>query len=323
MEQVTAAAVQATPVYLDREATVDVACERIAAAAANGARIIVFGEAFVAGYPDWVWRRNPHHDAEWFRRFQEQAVVVPSAATDRLAEAARDAGAYVVIGIDERDADGSTIYNSLLYLGPDGQVLGVHRKLMPTGGERLVWGVGDGSGLLVFDTPYGRLGGLICWENYMPLARMAMYAQGVDILAAPTWDNSDAWVPTLRHIGKEGRIHVIGATSFIRGSDVRDRVPGFGEIYRGDDDVLSRGNSAIVNHEGEILAGPLVGEEGIVHATLDVDAARASRRMFDPVGHYARPDVFKLSVDRRPKTAVTFEDADPTAPALPLRSFGV
>jgi len=312
MEPVMVAAVQATPAYLDRDATIDIACERIGTAADNGAKIIAFGEAFVAGYPDWVWRRTPHQDADWFRRFQEQAVVVPSSATDRLGEAARAAHAYVAIGVDERDAEGSTVYNSLVYFGPDGRVLGVHRKLMPTGGERLVWGVGDGSGLGVHDTPYGRLGGLICWENYMPLARAAMYAQGVDILVAPTWDNSDAWVPTLRHIGKEGRMHVIGVTSFITAADVRDRVPGFAAIYADDPgDFLSRGNSAITNHEGEILAGPLVGEAGIVYATLDVDAARASRRMFDPMGHYARSDVFKLTVDRRAKPAVEFDNGDP------------
>ena len=307
-DKVTAAAVQATPVYLDRDATVEKACGLIEEAGVNGARLVVFGEVFVPGYPDWVWRKTPWDDRAFFGRLQEQAVVVPSAATERLGEAARHANAYVAIGIEERDTHGSTIYNSLLYLGPDGRVLGTHRKLMPTGGERLVWGMGDGSGLGVHDTDIGRVGGLICWENYMPLARAALYAQGIDIYLAPTWDNSDAWVPTLRHIAKEGRMHVIGVTPFLRGSDVADSFPGFEDVYGGDEDVMSRGNTTIVGPEGEIIAGPLVGEEGIVYAGLDLAAARTSRRQFDVAGHYARPDVFRLVVDTSSKPAVTFEN---------------
>jgi nitrilase len=183
---------------------------------------------------------------------------------------------------------------------------------MPTGGERLVWGMGDGSGLTVHDTAIGRLGGLICWENYMPLARAALFGQGIDIYLAPTWDNSDTWVPTLRHIAKEGRVHVIGITPFQRDPDVADAFPGLDELYRGGDDAfLSRGNTTIVGPGGEVLAGPLVGEEGIVYAELDLAGARASRRIFDPVGHYARPDVFRLTVDSRPKPAVTFETTEP------------
>ncbi len=308
-DKVTAAAVQATPVYLDREATTEKACALIEEAGVNGARLVV------PGYPDWVWRKTPWDDEAFFGRLQEQAVVVPSSATDRLGEAAQHANAYVAIGIEERDPHGSTIYNSLMYLGPDGRVLGTHRKLMPTGGERLVSGMGDGSGLSVHDTDVGRVGGLICWENYMPLARAALYAQGIDIYLAPTWDNSDTWVPTLRHIAKEGRMHVIGVTPFLRGSDVADAVPGLDGIYGGDDDVMSRGNTTIVGPEGEILAGPLVGEEGILYAELDLAAARTSRRQFDVAGHYARPDVFRLVVDTRAKPAVTFE-TDPS-------SFGV
>jgi nitrilase len=310
-DKVTAAAVQATPVYLDRDATVEKACGLIEEAGLNGARLVVFGEVFVPGYPDWVWRKTPWDDRAFFGRLHDQAVVVPSAATERLGEAAQRAHAYVAIGIDERDAHGSTIYNSLLYLGPDGRVLGTHRKLMPTGGERLVWGMGDGSGLTVHETDVGRVGGLICWENYMPLARAALYAQGIDVYVAPTWDNSDAWVPTLRHIAKEGRMHVIGVTPFLRGSDVAGTFPGFDDIYGGDDDIMSRGNTTIVGPEGEILAGPLVGEEGIVYAELDLAAARTSRRQFDVAGHYARPDVFRLVVDTRAKPAVTFEDEPP------------
>ena len=317
MERVTVAAVQAAPVFLDREATVDKAVGLVAKAAADGAGLVVFPETFVPTYPDWVWRTKPWADGELYARLFDQSVTVPGPATDRLGEAAADAGAYVAIGVNERS--GSTLYNTQVYLGPDGTVLGKHRKLMPTGGERLVWGMGDGSTLAVYDTPFGRLGGLTCWENYMPLARAALYGMGIDIYLAPTWDNSDVWVSTLRHIAKEGRVYVVGVNSCIRGSDVPADVPGRAELYGGDDDWLSRGNTAIVSPDGEILAGPLVEEEGILYADLDAQAARTARQQFDPAGHYGRPDVFHLSVDRRPKPWVGPADARDDQPggALP------
>jgi nitrilase len=307
VETVVIAAVQAAPVFLDREATVDKACRLVEKAAADGAGLVVFPETFVPTYPDWVWRSRPWDDGEagWFDRLLDQAVELPGPATEALGEAARATGTYVSIGVNERD--GSTLYNTQVYVGRDGTLLGKHRKLMPTGGERLVWGMGDGSTLLVLETPFGRLGGLTCWENYMPLARAAMYAQGIDIYLAPTWDNSDVWVPTLRHIAKEGRVFVVGVNQCIRGSDVPADIPGRDAIYAGDDDWMSRGNTAIVGPDGEVLAGPLVEEEGIVMAEVDVARARASRRQFDPVGHYARSDVFTLMVDTRPKPAAVFE----------------
>lgn len=309
--RVTAAAVQATPVFLDRDATVEKAAGLIADAAADGAQLVAFPEAFVPTYPDWVWRTTPWADGpgRWYDRLLDQAVTIPGPATERLGKAARAAGAYVSIGVNE--LDGATLYNTQLWIGPDGAVLGAHRKLMPTGGERLVWGYGDGSTMPVFDTPIGRLGGLICWENYMPLARYALYAQGLDIHVAPTWDNSDMWVPTMRHIAKEGRVHVLGVTCCLRGSDIPESIPGRDELYGDQDDWLSRGNSCIVGPDGDVLAGPLEGAEGIVAAELDLDRARSARRQFDPVGHYARPDVFRLEVDRRPTPAVRFTDRPP------------
>jgi nitrilase len=295
-QPVTAAAVQATPVFLDRDATVDKAVALIAEAADHGARLIVFPETFVPTYPDWVWRIPPWAGG-WYGHLLANAVALPSPASDALASAARAAGAYVSMGINERDPDGATLFNTQVYFGPDGTMIGKHRKLMPTGGERLVWGMGDGSTLPVFATPFGRLGGLTCWENYMPLARYAMYAQHIDIWCAPTWDNSEVWVSTLRHIAKEGRVYVLGVAPLLRGSDVPADLPGRDDMYGGDEDWLSRGFSTIVAPDGKILAGPLVEEEGILYAELDAANARESRMQFDPVGHYARSDVFHLVFD--------------------------
>jgi nitrilase len=290
------AAVQAAPVFLDRDATIDKVGTLTKEAAAAGARLVAFPEGFVPTYPDWVWRTNPWADGEWYARWIDECVDVPGPACAALGDIARENEVHLAVPVNERD--GGTVYNTILYFGPDGALLGKHRKLVATGGERLVWGMGDGSTLPVFDTPFGRLGGLICWENYMPLARAAMYEQGVDILLAPTWDNSDVWVASMRHIAKEGRCYVLGITSCLRGSDVPADIPGRDDIYGGDDDWMSRGNTVIVDPYGEILAGPISETEGILYAEVDTAKVRQSRRQFDVVGHYARPDVFKLSVRR-------------------------
>jgi nitrilase len=311
----TVAAVQATPVLLDREATLQRVVELTQEAAANGAELIVFPESFVPGYPDWVWQLTPWADpsADLYQLLLDQSVTVPSPATDLLVEAARSAGAYLAVGINERDPGGSTIYNSLLYLDPTGQIVGVHRKLMPTGGERLVHGQGDGSGLISFDTPGGRVGGLICWENYMPLARAAMYAQGVEIYVAPTWDNSEVWVPTLQHIAKEGRCYVIGTNTVQRGSDIPIAELGLSEVYS-DEDWVSRGNACIVGPDGNILAGPLREEAGILYAEVDQATVARDRLKFDACGHYSRDDVLQLTVNHQPQaTLPTIQAPAPTA----------
>ena len=317
-ERVTVAAVQAAPVFLDRDATLDKVLALVAKAAGAGAGLVVFPETFLPTYPDWVWRTRPwdREATALYARLVEQSVVVPSATTAALGQAAREHGVHLSIGVNERDERGSTLYNTQLMFGPDGTLLSRHRKLMPTGGERLVWGMGDGSTLAAVDTPFGRVGTLTCWENYMPLARAAMYAQGIHLYLAPTWDNSDVWVATMRHIAKEGRVFVVGVNFCMRGSDVPSGVPGRDELYRGDDDWLSRGNTVIVAPGGEVLAGPLVGEEGIVYAEIDAAAAEAARHEFDPVGHYSRPDVLRLVVDTAPRRAVTTTD-DPASPDTP------
>jgi nitrilase len=300
--KVTVAAVQATPVFLDRDATTDKACRLVKEAAGAGAALVVFPETFVPTYPDWVWRVPAWSDGPYVERLYREAVTVPSPTTDQLAAAAVESGAHVAIGVNE--LDGGTLYNTLLHFGPEGDLLSRHRKLMPTGGERTVWGMGDGSTLGVVRTPFGVVGGLICWENHMPLARAAMYAQGVDIYLAPTWDNSDTWQAAMRHIAMEGSCYVISVAPLLRGSDVPEELRG--EAYGGDDDWMSRGRSLIVAPGGHVLAGPLEEQEGILYAEVDTELARLQRRRFDAVGHYSRPDVFELSVDTTSRQPVTF-----------------
>jgi nitrilase len=298
------AAVQACPVYLDREATVEKTCSLIRQAGAEGATLVVFPEAFLPGYPVWCWFVPPGHTKvlrELYAILLDNSITIPSAATDRLSGAARDAGVTVAIGVNERNAEssGSTLFNTLLYIGSDGTILGKHRKLVPSGGERLVWGQGDGSDLEVFDLPFGRLGGLLCWENYMPLARYAMCAWGTEIFVAPTWDRGEPWLSTLRHVAKEGRCIVVGCCTAMQRSDVPDHLS-FKEEYLGSvKDWINPGHSVIVDPDGKFLAGPAEKEETILYADVQREMITGPRFQLDAAGHYARPDVFQLRVDRR------------------------
>ncbi len=301
------AAVQAAPVYLDRDATVDKACGLIAEAGRNGARLIVFPESFVPAYPHVVWAVPAGPVGvlnEMYARLLANAVEIPSDATQRLCQAAKRAKAHVVMGMTERntEASGSSLYNTLLYIDAQGGILGKHRKLVPTGGERLVWAQGDGSTLEVYDTPLGRLGGLICWENYMPLARYAMYAWGTQIYVAPTWDRGEPWLSTLRHIAKEGRVFVIGCCMALRKADVAEKAESVQRFYEGVSEWINVGDSAVVNPDGEFVAGPLHKQEGILYAEIDPAQMSGPKWMLDVAGHYARPDVFELIVhtDARP-----------------------
>ena len=226
------------------------------------------------------------------------SVTIPSDATDRLCEAARLANAYVVMGMSERnvEASGASLYNTMLYIDAQGKILGKHRKLVPTGGERLVWAQGDGSTLQVYDTPLGKLGGLICWENYMPLARYAMYAWGTQIYVAATWDCGQPWLSTLRHIAKEGRVYVIGCCIAMRKDDIPDRYSMKQKYYADMDEWINVGDSAIVSPEGQFIAGPVRKQEEILYAELDPRMMQGPKWMLDVAGHYARPDVFQLTV---------------------------
>ncbi|HXZ36688.1 MAG TPA: carbon-nitrogen hydrolase family protein [Thermodesulfobacteriota bacterium] len=298
------AAVQAAPMFLNREATVEKACRLISEAAHQGARLIVFPESFIPTYPDWVWAVPPGRERilnQLYADFLANAVEIPGAATETLAQAARKAGAYLVMGVTERDttASGASLYNTLLYFSPEGNLMGKHRKLVPTGGERLVWAQGDGSTLEVYDTPLGKIGGLICWENYMPLARYTMYAWGTQIYIAATWDRGEPWLSTLRHIAKEGRVYVIGCCTALRSADIPDQFEYKDKFYSGSRDWINEGDSAIVNPDGEFIAGPVRMKEEILYAEVDPAQMRGPKWMLDVAGHYARPDVFELIVHRK------------------------
>lgn len=298
------AAIQATPVFLDAEKTVDKACTLIAQAGANGAGLIVFSEAFIPGYPDWTWV-TPNHRSDvlnpLYAELLNNAVSLPDRHTQRLCQAAKAAGSWVVMGIHERNAEASnhSLYNTVLFIDHQGEIRGKHRKLMPTGGERLIWGQGDGSDLLALDTPAGRLGALICWENYMPLARFALYTQGVEILASPTWDKSDKWQQSMQHIAREGGLYVISCGMPLRMADLPDRL-GFKHFYSGQREWINPGRSCIVDPLGNIVAGPLAEQEEILYADIDPGMIAAARRLFDVAGHYSRPDVFHFSLSKKP-----------------------
>ena len=302
------AAVQATPVFLNRKATLEKAEALIREAAEGGARLIVFPESFIPAYPEWVWVVPSGRDrilSRLYGEMLENAVEIPGEAAVRLGRAAKEAGAYVVMGVTERDteASGASLYNTLAYFGPAGEFLGKHRKLVPTGGERIVWAQGDGSTLAVYDTPLGRLGGLICWENYMPLARYAMYAWGTQLYVAATWDRGEPWLSTLRHIAKEGRVYVIGCSMAMRKADIPDRFEHKG-FYAPERDWINSGESAIVDPNGNMIAGPASNKEEILYAEVDPQMMRGPKWMLDVAGHYARPDVFELIVHREPRPMI-------------------
>ncbi len=303
------AVIQAAPVLFDREATLARVAELTAEAAAGGAQLVLFPEAFVPAYPRGlsfgvVVGSRSDEGRRLFARYHRNAVVVPSAETAQLGAAARAAKVWLAIGVIERDTIGGTLYCTLLYFGPDGALLGKHRKLKPTAAERLVWGEGDGSTLPVFATPFGRLGGLICWENYMPLARTALYAKGIEIYLAPTADARDLWQSTLQHIALEGRCFVLAANQYVTKSMYpRDLGPEALTDLEVAPEEMCRGGSAILSPLGEYLAPPLYGREGILYADLDPEALAGARFDFDAVGHYARPDVFSFAVDERVQRA--------------------
>ncbi len=302
------AAAQVAPIYLDKEKTVQKAKEIIHEAGNNGAKLIVFPEAFIPGYPDWVWVVPNYKSAqlnEYYTKLIENAITIPDKYTKQLCDAAKEADIHVIMGLNERnsEASNSSLYNTLIFIDNKGEILGKHRKLIATGGERLVWAPGDGSTLEVFNTAIGKLGGLICWENYMPLARTAMYSEGIQILATPTWDKSSNWISSMQHIAREGGLFLINCCMPLKMDDIPDNLE-LKKEYPTEREWINIGNSCIINPKGEIIAGPVKGKEEIIYADIDLKQISSSKRLFDVAGHYARPDVFKFAVNRKPNRNV-------------------
>ncbi|KYG71748.1 nitrilase [Roseivirga ehrenbergii] len=299
-----AAVVQASPVLFDLEKTLAKTAHLVSEASSKGAKLALFPEAFISAYPRGlsfgtvVGNRSTEGRETWLR-YWDSSIKVPSKATDQLGEMARKANLFLVIGVNEKDTVSGTMYCTMLYFNPKGELMGKHRKLKPTAAERIIWGEGDGSTLSTFNTSLGKMGGLICWENYMPLARMAMYQKGVQLYLAPTADSRESWQHTLKHIALEGRCFVMGCNQFVTKSMYPNDLPGITDLDH-QPEVMSRGGSVIVAPTGEVLAGPLWEEEGIITAEISIDEVIKSKLDFDPIGHYARNDVFSLTVEGQP-----------------------
>jgi len=299
---VTVACVQAEPVIFDRDATIEKLAAIAAEASGNGAKLLVFPEAFIPAYPSSVWARALAGWAEpgakeAFALLARESLEIPGEGADRLGEIAREHEAWIVTGVTERDPEHpGTLYNTLLYHAPDGSLALKHRKLVPTNHERLVWGQGDGEGLRAIETGIGRIGGLICWENYMPLARFALYESGIEIYIASTADDGDSWQSTLIHIAREARAFVVSPSHFQRASSYPPDFPLRKLLGETGTEVIGRGGSAILAPDGTYLAGPLYDEEGILYAELEPARLDEEHQRFDPAGHYHRPDVLSLQV---------------------------
>lgn len=308
------AIVQKSPVFLDKEKTIELAVSSVEEAVANGAKLVVFTEAFIPGYPTWVWRLRPGGDwnlsEELHSRLLNNAVDMESDDLKPLYEIAEKLNVTIVCGIEERDSKLSqaTLYNSVIVIDEDGRLLNKHRKLMPTNPERMVWGFGDASGLKVVSTPAGRIGTLLCWENYMPLARYALYSQGIEIYIAPTYDSGDGWIGSLQHIAREGCCWVIGCGNLMQGGDIPADFPEKSNLYPDANEWINPGDSIVIAPGGEIVAGPMREEAGVMYCDIDLEKVAKARRALDVAGHYSRPDIFTLHVNTKPQSPVVFDD---------------
>jgi nitrilase len=307
------AVIQRPPVLLHREKTINQVLLSIEEAANQGASLLVFPEAYVPGYPTWIWRLRPGGDmgvsSEIHGRLRQNAVDLTRGDLQSVLDAAADHQVTVVLGINELDSrfSGTTLFNTVVIIGPDGKILNRHRKLMPTNPERMVWGMGDASGLKVVDTPAGRLGSLICWESYMPLARYALYAQEIEIYVAPTWDCGESWLASMRHIAREAGCWVISTATALQGKDIPDDFPERDKLFESNE-WINNGGAIVIGPSGAIVAGPLNQDRAILYAEIDTEMARRARRSLDVCGHYSRPDIFSFAVDRREQIPVQFRD---------------
>jgi nitrilase len=308
------AIVQKPPVFLDKHKTIAAAVAMVEEAAGHGAELVVFSEAFIPGYPTWIWRLRPGGDwglsEQLHARLLRNAVNTASDDLSPLYAAAKKNQATIVCGIEERESTPgqATLYNTVIVIGPDGKLLNKHRKLMPTNPERMVWGFGDATGLKVVETPAGRIGALLCWENYMPLARYALYAQGVEIYIAPTYDSGEGWIGSLQHIAREGGCWVVGCGNLMKASDIPDDFPEKATLYPDANEWVNPGDSVVIAPGGTIVAGPMHEQAGILYHDLDIEQVSAAKRAFDVTGHYSRPDIFQLHVNTQPQSPCVLND---------------
>jgi nitrilase len=311
------AVIQESSVLLNRQKSIEKAIGLIDQAAKAGAELVVFPEAFISGYPAWIWRLRPGGDwgvsESLHAQLLNSAVDIDAGDLKPLCDAAKNNKVTIVCGLNERDGKLSraTLYNSVVIIGEQGDILNRHRKLMPTNPERMVWGFGDGSSLNVIDTQVGKVGTLLCWENYMPLARYALFSQGIELYIAPTYDSGDGWIGTMQHIAREGRCWVINSGVVLTNSDIPADFPDRESMYPESEEWINPGDSAVIAPGGEIVAGPMRREKGILYAEVDTDRVAISKRALDVAGHYSRPDVFTLHVDTRKQSPVEFTPGKP------------
>lgn len=294
--------IQATPILFDLEKTVAKVIEWIEKGAKEGCKLLLFPESFIPCYPrgldfDAQFGRRTDKSRESWLEYWNNSIDTNSKYILEIGNAIKKANLFVALGVSEKENKGGSLYCSLLYFDNHGQLIGKHRKLKPTGLERYIWAESDGSTLVSYDTKIGKFGGLICWENYMPLARMSMYNQGIEIYLAPTADARESWQSTLQHIALEGRCYVLAANQFVRKSDYPVR---FSEDIKDEPEIMCAGGSVILSPMGEVLAGPLWNSEGLLTSELDFDILAKSKLDFDVIGHYARPDVFDYKVKNQP-----------------------
>jgi len=307
------AIVQESPILLNKKKTIELAVELVSKAAKEGAELVVFPEAFISGYPAWIWRLRPGGDwginEELHAKLIASAIDIDAGDLSPLCKAAKANNVSIVCGMNEKDSklSGSTIYNTVAVIDAEGSIINRHRKLMPTNPERMVWGFGDGSGLNVVDTQVGKVGTLVCWENYMPLARYALYSQGVEVYVAPTYDSGDGWIGSMQHIAREGRCWVICSGVALTRDDIPEDFPNKESLYPDSEDWINGGDSLVVAPGGEIVAGPMRNEKGILFAEIDSTIVASSKRALDVAGHYSRPDIFTLNVNTENQTPVKFK----------------
>jgi nitrilase len=306
------AIVQTAPIFMNKTRSIQLAVNKIAEAAKKGAELVVFSETFLPGYPAWIWRLRPGGDwglcEQLHERLLDNSISMESDDLNTLYQAARQHKVTIVCGINERESQlgRATIYNSVITISDDGQLLNKHRKLMPTNPERMIWGFGDASGLNVVDSSAGRIGSLICWENYMPLARYALYAQGVEIYIAPTYDSGDEWISSLQHIAREGCCWVVGCGNCMQVKDIPQDFPQRDILYPDADEWINPGDSVVIAPGGKIEAGPLRKQDGILYYTIDLKKVGIAKRAMDVTGHYSRPDIFTLQVNKKSQSPVEF-----------------